>query len=186
MARLQDVTGCLDGEDKEIYERMVAKRKKRGAGLYGLYSVLMNHPVLAEHIEQLGYYYKFESQMPADVYQFVVLLCAKNRSDEFEWIDHVEHARESGVPEDIISAIDSGGAGAVPEPYRMVARVAECALRYESIPGELQEEAIERFGVKTLLEIVTVCGFYGLVTTVDRCFDVPLPGKAADQARLED
>jgi hypothetical protein len=33
--------------------------------------------------------------------------------------------------------------------------------------------------VTGLLEIVTLCGFYGLIGMVNVCFDVPLPGKQA-------
>ncbi|MHB8895007.1 MAG: carboxymuconolactone decarboxylase [Candidatus Geothermincolia bacterium] len=177
MAQLDDVTGSLTGEDRKTYELMLERRARQGAGLYGPYSALMNHPALAAHIEQLGYYYKFESEMPRDVYQFVVLSCARARSDGFEWADHFAHAGEEGVPPRVISALDGGDAGSMPEPYGLVSRLVGHALEYESIPEGLQAEAIDQFGVKCLLEIVTVCGFYGLITTVNKCFDVPPPSK---------
>jgi hypothetical protein len=54
----------------------------------------------------------------------------------------------------------------------------DCALRYQSIPGPLQDEIIAAFGIPGLLEIVTLCGFYGLIGMVNACFDVPLPAPA--------
>ena len=51
----------------------------------------------------------------------------------------------------------------------------DCALHYQSIPQPLQDEIIKAFGIPGLLEIVTLCGFYGLIGMVNVCFDVPLP-----------
>jgi 4-carboxymuconolactone decarboxylase len=54
MAALPDLTGELTGKAKDIYDRMLAKRKAQGTGLRGLYIPLMNHPELAQLIEQRG------------------------------------------------------------------------------------------------------------------------------------
>lgn len=177
MARLPDPTAALTGEDRAIYERMLAQRKAQGTGLYGPYTALMNHPKLAERIEQLGYYYKFESTLPRPIYQFVVLSFAKSSGIEFEWLDHVEKAREAGLPETVIEALASGG-GSLPAPYADVDQCMQCALKYQSIPQGLQEGLIKQFGVTGLIEIVTLCGFYGIIGMVNTCFDVPLPKTA--------
>jgi len=84
MARLPDPTTRLNGTDRDIYERMLAARKSQGTGIYGPYTALLNHPELAERIERLGYYLKFESVLPRDVYQFVVLAFARRVGVAFE------------------------------------------------------------------------------------------------------
>jgi 4-carboxymuconolactone decarboxylase len=172
MARLQDPIESLSGEDRRIYDEMLAKRKRQGTGLYGPYTVLMHHPVLAQHIEQLGYYFKFRSELPRGVYQFVVLSFAHRVGSEFEWQDHQAPALTAGLSSAVIDAVASGAE--VPEPYATAQRVIDAAMSYADLSNEIQREAIERFGTKGLLEIVTLCGFYAIIAQVNSVFDVPL------------
>ena len=181
MARLPDPTGRLSGDGRAIYERMLARRQSQCTGLYGPYTALLHHPRLAEGIERLGYYYKFESTLPRDVYQFVVLAFAKRTGIEFEWLDHLDHARRAGLPEEVIDALAAGD-GQLPEPYRSVRECMDVVLRYQSIPESLQAEVVRLVGVEGLLEIVTLCGFYGLIGMVSTSFDVPLPSAARGRA----
>ena len=51
----------------------------------------------------------------------------------------------------------------------------DCAFAYRSIPSGLQDQIVQRFGLKGLIEIVTLCGFYTLIGMVNAGFDVPLP-----------
>lgn len=176
MARLPDPIDTLAGVDREIYERMLAARKARGTGIYGPYIALLNHPELAERIEQLGYYLKFESVLPRDVYQFVVLAFARRVGAEFEWIDHIGPAGKAGLTADIIAALESAR-GEIPEPYATVESCIEVVMRYESIPDGLQSRIVELYGLKGLIEIVVLCGLYGLIGMVNSSFDVTLDGR---------
>jgi 4-carboxymuconolactone decarboxylase len=174
MAALPDPTPTLAGEGRAIYEDILARRKAKGVDHLGPYIPLLNHPELARLIEQLGYYYKYESRLPRDVYQFVVLVLAKRSGVAFVWADHVASARAAGLPEDVIRGIEAG-AEEFAAPLDMVHRLTDCAFAYRSIPSALQDAAIARFGLHGLIEIVTLCGFYALVAMVNGCFDVPLP-----------
>ena len=174
MASLPDPIASLTGEGRKIYEDIAARRAAKGVHHLGPYVPLLNHPELAKRIEQLGYYYKYESTLPRDVYQFIVLVFAKQSGFAFEWADHIVAARASGLSDEVIADI-ADGKSAFPAPYQSVRACMDCALRYESIPQELQNEIINPFGIAGLLEIVTLCGFYGLIGMVNVCFDVPLP-----------
>ena len=179
MARLPDPTDTLSGADRDIYERMLAARKSRGTGIYGPYTALLSHPVLAERVERLGYYLKFESVLPREVYQFVVLAFAKRVGVEFEWVDHVGPARKAGLTEEIIAAIESES-GDIPEPYATVKRCMDVVMSYRSIPDTLQSRIAELYGVKGLIEIVVLCGFYSLIGMANTSFDVPITARPAD------
>jgi len=177
MASLPDPIPTLSGEGRAIYEDILKRRAAKGVHHLGPYVPLLNHPELAKRIEQLGYYYKYQATLPRDVYQFLVLVFSKHAGIAFEWADHIEAARMSGLSDDIISAI-AAGTNTFPEPYKSVRTCMACALDYKSIPQPLQDEIVRRFGVTGLIEIVTLCGFYGLIGMINVCFDVPLPGGA--------
>ncbi len=172
MALLPDPIPSLTGEGRKIYDRMLARRTQHGAGIYGLYVPLLHNPPLAAHIEDLGYYYKYESKLPRDRYQFVVLAFAREVGAQFEYRDHVEHARRAGVPDEVIAALE--GDQTVLEPYGTYRRVIHAALAYDNLPTDLQDRMIADIGVPGLVEVVTLCGFYTLVAMVNAAFDVPL------------
>ncbi len=174
MASLPDPTKMLTGEGRKIYEDISARRAAKGVHDLGPYVPLLNHPQLAKRIEQVGYYYKYEATLPRNIYQFVVLVFSELSGIAFEWADHIAAARAAGLSDEIIADIAQGKT-TFPEPYGSVRACMSCALEYKSIPQQLQHEIIGAFGIPGLLEIVTLCGFYGLIGMVNVCFNVPLP-----------
>jgi 4-carboxymuconolactone decarboxylase len=179
MTSLPDMTGELTGKAKDIYDKMLAKRVAQGTGLRGLYIPLMNHPELAQLIEQLGYYLKFEGKLPRVAYQFIVLSMARKTGVAFEWVDHVEPARAAGLSDKLIEAILKSDRGAIPHPYSVILDTMDVVLEIKSIPESIQNEMIKLYGVQGLLEVVTLCGFYQTVGEITQAFDVPLPEGAA-------
>lgn len=179
MAKLPDAIPTLTGPNKAIYDDMIARRAAKGVHELGPYVPLSNYPELAKYIERLGFFYKYESELPRDLYQFVVLEVARRFGVEFVWDDHIAAARAAGVSDEVIAAVKSGSN--LPAPYHLVRQIMDDAFGYESIPKDLQNQAIAAFGMKGYIEIVTLCGFYTLIGMVNACFDVPLPGKEATQ-----
>lgn len=174
MASLPDPTKTLTGEGKRIYEDILKRREAKGIDHLGPYIPLLNHPELAQYIERLGFFYKFESKLPREIFQFIVLTLAKRSNVTFVWDDHIAAAREAGLPDTVIDLIKTGGTG-LPPPYADVHQVTGNAFAYQSIPGPLQDRVIAQFGMHGLIEIVTLCGYYTLIGMVNSCFDVPLP-----------
>lgn len=177
MAVLPFDPDVLDPDDRALFDAMTAKRAEAGAPFDGPYLPLMNHPQLASRIEALGYYLKFQSTLPREVYQFVVLKVARACDVPFEWVDHVEHAREAGVPEVVIEALRTGAAIELPEPLATAAPVVEAALAWRDVPAAAQQVALQRFGRQGLVELVVLSGFYQMFSAINQGFAVPLrPG----------
>src|ERR1700716_1009869 len=97
----------LPADARALYETMAARRKGRGEGFGGPYPALLNHPELARRIEELGFFLKFEGALPRTIYQFIVLTIARSTGADFEWYDHIAHARAAGLPETVIDCIGS-------------------------------------------------------------------------------
>ena len=47
-----------------LSRQIAAKRRANGEGFGGPYLALLNHPALAERVEALGFYLKFEGVLP--------------------------------------------------------------------------------------------------------------------------
>ena len=161
----------LDSAGRAIFERLKAHRAAQGAPFSGPYLALMNHPDLAEKIEALGYFVKFEGALPREIYQFTVLYVAVACGADFEWHDHVEHARAAGIPEAVIDAVHTGSTITV-EPYATALPVIAAAFKWQDVPRAAQDAAIARFGIKAFVELVVVTGFYQMFSAINQGFAV--------------
>jgi 4-carboxymuconolactone decarboxylase len=175
MSTLPDLRGNLTDKAKKIYDDIQARRSAKGTDVRGLYIPLMNHPELAQLIEKLGYYLKFEGKLPRDVYQFTVLSIARKIGVAFEWVDHQKSARAAGLSDTLIDAILRVDRDAIPHPYSEILDTIDVVLEFRSIPEKIQSGMIKLYGVQGLLELVTLCGFYQMVGEITQAFDVPLP-----------
>lgn len=174
MSKLPFDPNHLDPQEHAIYDQMVAKRKSQGAPFGGPYAALMNHPDLCEKIEALGYYLKFLGHLPRDVYQFIVLTVAKATKADFEWEDHVHHALSAGVPSDVIQKIKTGDIEkpSFSDPYQCAAEVLSYTLVWKVIPDEVQNAAIQLYGMQGYIEIVVLSGFYQMFAAINQGFDI--------------
>ena len=107
----------LPADAQALYREMAARRSEKGEAFGGPYLALLNHPELARRIEELGFFLKFDGALPRTVYQFIVLTIARATGADYEWQDHVAHARAAGLPAGVIDAVASGRTAALPQPY---------------------------------------------------------------------
>jgi 4-carboxymuconolactone decarboxylase len=131
---------------------------------------------LARRIEELGFFLKFDGALPRTVYQFIVLTVARATGAEYEWQDHVAHARAAGLPADVIDAVSSGQTAALPQPYALVHAILIKTLAWQIVPDNLQVQAVTQWGKRGLVEIVVLSGFYQMFAAINQGFDIsPTP-----------
>lgn len=58
--------------------------------------------------------------------------------------------------------------------------VVECVLERRSIPQDTQDALAGKMGLKGVIELVVLCGFYQMISAVIFAFDVPLPEGTQD------
>jgi 4-carboxymuconolactone decarboxylase len=167
----------LPAAGRALFAAVAAKRKARGEGFGGPYIALLNHPELARRVEELGFFLKFEGVLPREAYQFIVLTVAHATGAAFEWHDHVEHALAAGIPRDIVDAIGTGRAGALPQPYALLRAILTKTMAWQPVPDDLQAHAVARWGVEGLVEIVVVSGFYQMFAAINQGFDIRPPAR---------
>jgi 4-carboxymuconolactone decarboxylase len=164
---------------KALYDRLAAKRRAEGAGFGGPYLALLNHPALAERVEALGFYLKFEGVLPRVAYQFIVLSVARATGAAFEWQDHVQHALAAGLPQPVIDDIAGVSNVSLPHPYGLLRDILAKTLAWQSIPDALQVQAAAAWGKEGLVEIVVVSGFYQMFAAINQGFDILSPAEPA-------
>ena len=125
---------------KALYDRIAAQRRAKGEGFGGPYLALLNHPALAERVEALGFYLKFEGVLPRVHYQFIVLSVARATGAAFEWHDHVQHALAAGLPRTSSTASPSADAASLPHPYELLRDICRRRSRGSRSPTRCRPE----------------------------------------------
>ena len=95
---------------------------------------------------------------------------------EFEWWAHARMAREHGVPDAVVDAI---GRGADPpfesDDERAVHAVARQLTGTAQVDQETYDAAQRLLGDTGMVELVSLCGYYTLISFLLNAFTVPLP-----------
>lgn len=171
MARLPDPRPTLDAQGRAIYKRLTGRRGALG----GMYLALMHDPVLAEHVGALGSYLRFHGVLAGDVRELAILATARSVNAGFEWKQHEGLARKAGVPRKVIAQVKRNRpAGAMSGLYADVWRAARHMAAREHLPKALQRRLEKALGLKGVVELVALCGFYRCVATIGTAFDVSL------------
>ena len=178
MAKLPDPTASLSPHGQELYQQLVAKRRR----IDGMYRSLLNHPELTRHVSDLGTFLRFGSgALPDALRELLILWVARELGAPYEWVKHEPVARKAGVSTTVIEAIRTQQAPTGLEDLQQAAlAAAQCVLKRRSIPQAVQDELAAALGVQGVVELVVLCGFYEMIAGVIFAFDVPLPEGAAD------
>jgi len=106
MARIELLTSTegLNDVQREIFEWVVESRGK----MIRPYEVLLHAPGLARPAAELGHQIRYEGQLSDHDRELAIITAAVAHDCAFEWDSHVGIARDAGVSETAISALESG------------------------------------------------------------------------------
>ncbi len=178
--------GELDAAQRRLYDAVLASPRGQGGArrlilrddgsLTGPFDAWLRTPVLGEHLERVGMALRTDTVLPAAAREIAVLVVARAWSADFEWWVHGLIAKSVGVPESAIEAIGCGrrpeGVDAACQATHDVA--AELIERRRVEPATLAR-AREALGERALVEIITLVGFYQLVSGILESFHPPGP-----------
>jgi len=164
----------LDERQREVVAQIVSG--PRGA-VKGPFQVLLHHPELALRLQHLGEHLRFGTGLPPELVELVILLTARHWTSQYEWQAHRRIALTSTpLPAAVIDAIAQGERPQDLSPELDAAYVfaRECLTNGE--PSDASYQRIEElFGRKGVLDIIALCGYYGLLACVLNTSRLPLP-----------
>src|SRR6187431_2836693 len=97
-------------------EKMSAEQEKaaeeftagRGYAPRGPFGVMLRSPQVMLCAKAMGDYLRFRNVLPKRVSEMVILVTARQWTQQFEWSHHYKYAMEAGLPEDTADAIADG------------------------------------------------------------------------------
>lgn len=157
-----------------------AKLKTSGASkpgpLGGPFNVWLRSPAIGDLVQKLGEEIRFRSTLSGKLNELAILITARHWTSQYEWHAHHKLALEGGLDPAIAEAIAHGR-----RPEKMD---ADETLIYEfsrelhetqGVSDATYQTALERFGERGVVDLISVNGFYSLVSMCLNVDRTPLP-----------
>ena len=145
-------------EQKKAAEDFLAARK---VPVFGPFEPMMHSPEVMSIARSMGDYLRYHSAIGNTLSELVILVTAREWSQDYEWYVHQPIALKAGISKDIADAIADG--------RRPVAMSADEEIVYD-FTVELQKNkrvsdatfsrAEQRFGKKGVVDMVAISGYY--------------------------
>jgi len=159
-------------EQKKLAERITASR----GGVRGPYAIWLKNPQLADAVDTLGKYARFDTSLPQRLSELAILVVTRHWTAQFPWQAHEKLARKEGISDAAIGAIRNRQRPTLTakDEQAVFDFVYELTER-KAVSEGTYKTALTVLGEAALIELVTIAGYYALVSMTVNAFEAPLP-----------
>ena len=173
----------LDAEQKAASEAFLAARK---VPVFGPFVPLLRSPELMNGARAMGDYLRYRSALPPRISEFVILLTARQWTQDLEWKIHRPIALKAGVDAATVQAVAEGRRPETMSEEEAAAWSFTTELaRNRSVSDPTYAAALARFGERGVMDMAGICGYYTLLAMTTNVARTP-PGEGPSLPRLPD
>jgi len=163
----------MTSRQREAYEGIVSGPRK---GAVGPFNALLRSPDVADRVQRVGEYVRFQTTIPAPLNELAILITGRFWNAQFEFWAHSRLARTAGLPDAIIDAVAEGRR---PSPMsgdeRIVYDFCTEMLRDKAVSDAAFKAVVGRFGEQGVIDLIAASGYYSIVSMVLNVDRHPLP-----------
>jgi 4-carboxymuconolactone decarboxylase len=175
MARTSEISrDDMNPEQQKVYDAIAGGPR---GGVRGPFLPLLNSPELADKVQKLGQFVRYECSIPWKLRELAILVTAYHWKAQYEWFAHESEAKSAGLAGSIIDAIRDGARPtfedtAEEEIYDF------CSELYASkrISENVYQKVADRHGAQGATDLAGLLGHYNLIAITLNIFDVEVPG----------
>jgi len=148
----------------------------RSAEISGPFVPLLRSPEAMTRTRALGDYLRFRSALPPRLSEFVILLTARQWTQNYEWNAHEPIARQAGLNAAIIAAIAEGRRpDRMAEDEEILYTLLEELRQTHAVTDATYGRAVKTFGEQGVVDALGITGYYTLLAMVMNTARTPLP-----------
>ncbi len=149
-------------------------------GLIGPFGVWAHAPVVGQAAQAFGAAVRFKTQLPERIKEIAICTVGAHYKAKFEFAAHGPMAIAAGVPAAAVEAIRLGDDPKLVGDDLASYRVARELLQAHRLSDATFADAKARFGEAPMIELVTIIGYYCLISLTLNAFDVELTSRMTD------
>jgi 4-carboxymuconolactone decarboxylase len=161
----------LDTDGQKSFDFYTSAATLRG--LHGPAGIWLHSPKLAELYQPLGTYLRHGTGLSEPVREVCILAVARECDNAFEWAAHEPEALRVGVPQGIIDAIRLR-APDIDAPFGTIVELIREAFTARTVNATTYNAAVSLFGVRLLIDLVSLAGMYAGTAALLTVFDMQL------------
>src|SRR3954451_15585366 len=168
----------LAEQGQEVWDSITASRGSivtDEGTLMGPFNSWVIAPRIGGRLAELGAALRFESSVERRLLEVAIITVGAHWRAEFEWWAHSRMALQHGVSQETVDAIARGATPSLPDDERVVHAVARQLVADGHVDQGTYDAARDLLGDRGIVELITLCGYYTLVSFTLNAFDVPLP-----------
>lgn len=166
-------------EDKQTEAQRKASAEfavRRKAAVFGPFVPLLRSPELMLHAAGMGDYLRYRNTLPLRLNELVILITAREWTQEYEWYVHYPSAIKAGLSPEIAKAVAEGRRPPnMAEDEEVVYDFCMELNRNKSVSDETYAAAVAKFGEQGVMDLVGVTGYYDLLARALNTARTPVP-----------
>ncbi len=164
---------AMSPEQKAIWDAIASGPRKSTGGPFNAW---LRSPALADRLQKVGEYVRFQSSLPKRLNEFAILVAGRYWDTPFEWDYHYPLALQAGVPAGVLADLAEGREPAgMSEGEALVYGFSTELRRDRNVSDATYAKALAQFGERGVLDLVAVAGYYDLVCMTLNVAEVPVP-----------
>lgn len=178
----------LDSEQLEFYRGIVEGPRATGTQhfaltddegcLHGPFGIMLHAPGTGAALQELGAAIRYRMSLSDRVREIAILQVAVATGCSFEWYAHTRIGAVVGLGETEIAAIRAGHPAMVDRVEQAAVHVVARLLDGAGLEQEHEYEvAVSVLGTVTVIELVTLVGYYRTLAQLMQVFAVGAPGE---------
>ena len=166
----------LDEAAQRLYDSLKDPKGGSLVGLRGPGGIRLHSPKVAVLAQPMSRYLRWDCALGGRVRELAILATAREFDSQFEWTAHEPAALAEGVPPATVEIIKHRRATAgLPEKDAIVIELGREIFRAKKVSSVTYARALEQFGAKDLVDLVSLMGIYAATAAILCAFDMQLP-----------
>ena len=170
----------LSAEQRVIYDAI--QSGPRGAmGLAGPFGVWVRAPAVGNAIQQLGAAARFATSLDEATKEIAICTVGAHFKAKFELAAHKNLAQRAGISAEVTEAIQKGEPpDFATDEHQLSHRMASQLLNQHRLDDDTYRQGVELWGESGMIELVTVIGYYCIVSLTLNTFEIPVSDTMQD------
>ncbi len=176
----------LDDEQRAVYDAISGGDRALGTqyfplqgadgSLHGPFGIMLHAPGVGAALQELGSTIRYRTALEARVREIAILVTARHMDSPFEWWAHERLGRAAGLTDQELVSLASSTFSPADPVEQAATELCDSVLEGAPMEDATYAELRGRLGIRTMIELVTLLGYYRTLADLMRLFEVGVPG----------